>query len=141
MERTLDPRVQVMVVPPSDPAAAGHEELQGVGSGEDRPAMAELAARPWLAQDAPVRGSALTTLGLRVYAGHPELAMLNVPTALVEGAVLLLKQLGSYVLAGGVIEDGEIMQMGEGLPRLLGFLEVPSEPPGHEPLLRVVPLS
>ena len=54
---------------------------------------------------------------------------------------MLLKQLGSYVLAGGVIEDGEIMQMGEGLPRLVGFLEVPSEPPGHEPLLRVVPLS
>jgi hypothetical protein len=140
-QRTLDPRVQVLVVPPSDPHAAGHDELQGIGSGRERPPMHALAARAWLAQDAPARGSALTTIGLRVFAGHPELAMLNVPTVLVEGAVDLLKQLGTYVLGGGVLGDGELMQMGEGLPRLVGFLEVPSEPAGDEPLIRVVPLS
>jgi hypothetical protein len=137
-ERPLDPRVQVLVTPPSDPGAPGHAELQGIGSGEERPHMADLAARPWLAQDAPVRGCALTTLGLGIYAGHPELVMLNVPTALAEAGVLLLKQLGSYVLAGGVLADGEIMQMGEGLPRLVGFLAAAPEP---EPLLRVVLLA
>ena len=46
----LDPRVQVVVLPPSDPAAAGHDELQGIGSGDDRPEMAELADRPWITQ-------------------------------------------------------------------------------------------
>ena len=138
---TLDPRVQVLVVPPSDPRAAGHDELQGVGSGAHRPPMDALAARAWLTQDAPVSGCALTTIGLRVFAGHPELAMLNVPTVLVEAAVELLKRLGTYVLAGGALGDGELMQMDEGLPRLVGFLEVPSEPAGDEPLIRVVPLS
>jgi hypothetical protein len=141
MERPLDPRVQVLVVPPSDPRAAGHAELQGIGTGEDRPPMAELAARPWLAQDAAVRGCALTTLGLRVYAGHPELTLLNFPTALAEAGVRLLKELGSYVLAGGVLVDGELMQMGEGLPRLVGFLEVPADAEGGESMLRVVLLA
>ena len=32
----------MVVLPPSDPAAAGHDELQGIGSGDDRPEMAEL---------------------------------------------------------------------------------------------------
>ena len=39
----LDPRVEVVVTPPSDPAAAGHEELQGVGSGDDRAPLGVLA--------------------------------------------------------------------------------------------------
>jgi len=129
------------VTPPSDPGSAGHEELQGIGSGEDRPPMAELAARPWLAQDASSRGCTLTTLGLGVYAGHPELELLNVPTVLADAGVRLLKELGSYVLAGGSLGDGEIMQMGEGLPRLVGFLAAPSGPDGHEPPLRVVLLA
>ena len=98
----LDPRVQVVVLPPSEPEAAGHAELQGIGSGDDRPGMAELAERPWLTQGSPVRGAQLETLGLSLYAGHPELTLVNLPTAFIESGVRLLKELGTYVLAGGV---------------------------------------
>jgi hypothetical protein len=117
----LDPRVQVLVRPPSDPEAGGHGELQGIGSGEDRPPMGDLAARPWLTQGPPVRGAELETLGLSVYAGHPELSLVNLPTAFIEGGVRLLKELGTYVLAGGVLEDGDVMQMRADLPFLIGI--------------------
>ena len=59
------------MLPPNEPSAAGHDELQGIGSGEDRPPMADLAGRPWLTQGAPIRGAELETLGLTMYAGHP----------------------------------------------------------------------
>lgn len=117
----LDPRVQVMVLPPSDPSAAGHAELQGVGSGDDRPGMDVLAGRPWLTQGDAVRGAELETLGLTLYAGHPELSLVNLPTALIEGGVRLLKELGTYVLTGGVLEDGDIMQLRQDLPYLVGI--------------------
>ncbi len=131
--------MQVVVTPPSDPAAAGHEELQGVGTGDDRPPMAELAARPWLTQDAPLRGAQLETLGLAVYAGHPELSMVNLPTAFIEGGVRLLKELGTYVLAGGVLADGDIMQMRHDLPQIVGVVAVSAEEGGAP--LRVVLLA
>jgi hypothetical protein len=139
----LDPRVQVVVLPPSDPAAAGHDELQGVGSGDDRPEMAELADRAWLTQGAPVRGAELETLGLSVYAGHPELTLVNVPTAFIEGGVRLLKELGTYVLAGGVLEDGDIMQLRADLPYLVGIAAPPAAEEGDAavPTLRVVMLA
>jgi hypothetical protein len=121
----LDPRVQVVVVPPSDPAAAGHAELQGIGSGDDRPPMAELAGRAWLTQGEALRGAQLETLGLTLYAGHPELTLVNLPTALIEGGVRLLKELGTYVLAGGVLEDGDIMQMRHDLPWIVGVVAAP----------------
>ena len=126
------------MLPPSDPAAAGHAELQGVGSGEDRPPMEELARRAWLAQDAPARGAELQTLGLSVYAGHPELSLVNLPTMLIEAGVRLLKELGTYVLAGGVLEDGDIMQMRADLPCLVGIWAPPGEAGGT---LRVVLLA
>lgn len=142
-EGPLDPRVQVVVLPPSDPAAAGHDELQGVGSGDDRPEMAELADRAWLTQGAPVRGAELETLGLSVYAGHPELTLVNVPTAFIEGGVRLLKELGTYVLAGGVLEDGDIMQLRADLPYLVGIAAPPAAGEGDAgvPTLRVVMLA
>jgi hypothetical protein len=142
-EGPLDPRVQVVVLPPSDPAAAGHDELQGVGSGDDRPEMAELADRAWLTQGAPVRGAELETLGLSVYAGHPELTLVNVPTAFIEGGVRLLKELGTYVLAGGVLEDGDIMQLRADLPYLVGIAAPPAaeEDDAAVPTLRVVMLA
>ena len=87
--------------PPSDPDAAGHAELQGIGSGDDRPPMDELADRGWLTQGAAVRGAELETLGLSIYAGHPELSLVNLPTAFIESGVRLLKELGTYVLSGG----------------------------------------
>jgi hypothetical protein len=138
----LDPRVQVVVLPPSDPAAAGHDELQGIGSGDDRPEMAELAGRPWLTQGPPVRGAQLETLGLSVYAGHPELTLVNVPTAFIENGVRLLKELGTYVLAGGVLEDGDIMQLRADLPYLVGITAAPAgDGDDGVPALRVVMLA
>ncbi len=134
----LDPRVQVMVLPPSDPSAAGHAELQGVGSGDDRPAMDVLAERPWLTQGDAVRGAELETLGLTLYAGHPELSLVNLPTAFIESGVRLLKELGTYVLTGGVLEDGDIMQLRHDLPYLVGIRAHEGE--GEAPL-RVVLLA
>jgi hypothetical protein len=134
----LDPRVQVMVLPPSDPSAAGHAELQGVGSGDDRPAMDVLAERPWLTQGDAVRGAELETLGLTLYAGHPELSLVNLPTAFIESGVRLLKELGTYVLTGGVLEDGDIMQLRHDLPYLVGIRAREGE--GEAPL-RVVLLA
>lgn len=128
----------MVVTPPSDPAAAGHDELQGVGSGEDRPPMDELAGRAWLTQDGPVRGAELETLGLTLYAGHPELALVNLPTAFIEGGVRLLKELGTYVLAGGVLEDGDVMQMRHDLPQLVGVVAAPGS---EGQILRVVLLA
>jgi hypothetical protein len=131
--------VQVVVIAPSDPAAAGHGELQGIGSGDDRPPMGDLAQRPWLTQSDAIRGAQLETLGLSVYAGHPELSLVNLPTAFIEAGVRLLKELGTYVLAGGVLEDGDIMQMRHDLPQIVGVVAAPGAD-GAE-LLRVVLLA
>jgi hypothetical protein len=138
---TLDPRVQVLMRPPTDPAAAGHEELQGIGSGEARPPMAELAEHPWLTQGEAIRGCELETLGLSVYAGHPELQLLNVPTSLAESGIRILRELGTYVLAGGLLEDGDIMQMRADLPYLVGFHLVEGGTTDSDPILRVVLLA
>ena len=139
----LDPRVQVVVLPPNEPEAAGHQELQGIGSGDDRPDMAELAERPWLTQGPPVRGAQLETLGLSVYAGHPELTLVNLPTAFIESGVRLLKELGTYVLAGGVLEEGDILQQRADLPYLVGVTAAPApgDGGGELPALRVVMLA
>ena len=137
----LDPRVQVVVLPPSDPEAAGHAELQGVGSGDDRPGMPDLAARAWLTQGAAQRGTQLETLGLSIYAGHPELTLVNLPTAFIDSGVRLLKELGTYVLAGGVLEVGDIMQLRADLPYLIGIAAAPEDEGGGLPVLRVVMLA
>ena len=136
----LDPRVQVVVLTPNEPTAAGHAELQALGSGEDESPVAELAARPWLTQaDGPVRGSELETLGLAVYAGHRELALVNVPTTFIESGVRLLKELGTYVLAGGSLQDGDILQIRHDLPCIVG-ISAPDDPQEPGPA-RVVLLA
>ena len=139
----LDPRVQVVVLPPNEPEAAGHQELQGIGSGDDRPEMPELAERPWLTQGEAIRGAQLETLGLSLYAGHPELTLVNLPTAFIESGVRLLKELGTYVLAGGVLEEGDIMQLRADLPYLVGIAAAPAagDDEGTLPTLRVVMLA
>jgi len=137
----LDPRVQVAVRPPSDPGAAGHAELQGVGSGDDRPPMRDLAQRPWLTQGAAIRGAELETLGLSIYGGHPELSLVNLPTAFIESGVRLLKELGTYVLAGGVLEPGDIMQMRADLPYLIGAIEPPPDDDAGGGTIRIVLLA
>ncbi|WP_217912714.1 hypothetical protein [Miltoncostaea marina] len=129
------------MLPPNEPEAAGHDELQGIGSGEDRPPMDELALRPWLQQGEPARGAELETLGLTLYAGHPELSLVNLPTAFIESGVRVLKELGTYVLAGGVLEDGDIMQMRQDLPYLVGIHAVPPAGDDDLPVMRVVMLA
>ena len=52
----------------------------------------------------------------------------------------LLKELGTYVLAGGVLEEGDILQMRHDLPFLIGVAEVPGEGP-EGTALRVVLLA
>ena len=136
----LDPRIQVLVTTPNEADSAGHGELRAIGEA-DRPPMAELVDREWLRQREPVRGSAIETVGLAVHAGHPELAMVNLPTALVEPGVHLLRKLAAYVLGGGRLDDGELMQLDEGLPSLVGFHEAPSLSGPDELVLRVVMLS
>lgn len=129
------------MLPPNEPSAAGHDELQGIGSGEDRPPMADLAGRPWLTQGAPIRGAELETLGLTMYAGHPELSLVNVPTAFIESGVRLLKELGTYVLSGGVLEPDDIMQLRADLPFLVGVAEAPEAGEDALPVLRIVLLA
>lgn len=124
-----DPRVQVVVTPPSDDSSPGNAELREIGEAVEPPEIEMLSARPWLRQDEGVRGCALQTVGLEIHAGHPELAVANVPTALVESGITLLRRLSAYVLAGGRLDDESFMQLDEGLPSLLAFRPVP---PGSE---------
>jgi hypothetical protein len=113
--------VQIVVAPPSDPGSPGHEELAEVGAGEHPPPAGDFLDRSWLRQERAARGSQLQTIGLSIHAGHPELELRNLPTALTQAGVELLEKLAGYVLAGGRLDDGELMQMDEGLPSLVGF--------------------
>lgn len=116
-----DPRVQIAVIPPSDPDSPAREELSAVGDAEAPPQAEDFLDRSWLAQDGARRGCALRTVGLEIHAGHPELQLRNLPTALAGAGVALLEKLAAYVLSGGRLDDGQLMQMDEGLPSLLGF--------------------
>jgi hypothetical protein len=138
--RIDDPRVQVAVELPSDPTSPGYRELSGIGSGEARPGMDELSSWPWLDQDGHRRGTRLVTVGLRVYAAHPEIELGNLPTMFVEPGVRLMKELAGYVLAGGELAHDDIMQMRDGLPCLVGFRRVPGDTSGDE-IVRVLFLS
>ena len=134
-----DPRVQIAVQTPNEPDAPGHALLQAIGSGDGRPSVAELATSAWFTQQEQIRGSRLATIGLGTYAAHPELELLNVPTMLLEPAVRLMKELAGYVLAGGAVRDGDVMQLRDSLPCLVGFAEA-STPEG-ETVVRVMFLA
>lgn len=138
--RIDDPRVQIAVELPNEPTSPGYRELAGIGSGEDRPGMDEMAHRPWLDQDAHRRGTRLVTVGLRVYAAHPELELANLPTMFLEPGMRLMKELAGYVLAGGELEHDDVMQMRDSLPCLVGFRRVAGETSDDE-IVRVIFLS
>lgn len=121
-----DPRVQVIVTPPSEESSPGNEELRTIGEAVEPPDIEMLAQRPWLRQDGISRGCALQTVGLEIHAAHPELSIANVPTALAESGIALLRRLSAYVLAGGRLDDESFMQLDEGLPSLLAFRAVPA---------------
>jgi hypothetical protein len=139
--RIDDPRIQIAVETPNFPEAPGHAELQAIGSGDGRPPLIELAARGWLDQAEHTRGTRLATVGLRLYAAHPELEMNNVPTMLADGAVRLMKELAGYVMAGGRLEEGDVMQMRDSLPCLVGFVDTSRVDSEDDAVVRVVFLS
>jgi hypothetical protein len=138
--RIDDPRVQIAVELPSEPTAPGYDELSGIGSGEHRPGMDEAASWPWLEQTEHRRGTRLLTVGLRVYAAHPELELNNLPTMFLESGMRLMKELAGYVLAGGALEHDDVMQMRDSLPCLVGFRRIPGKSPDDE-IVRVLFLS
>lgn len=131
-----DPRVQILVATPNEPDAPGRGELVAIGEGEEPPGADQFLGRTWLDQAQWQRGSRLETLGLSIHAGHPEIALANLPTAFVEGGVALMEKLAAYVLAGGRLDDGQLLQLDEGLPSLIGF--APADGGGY---LRVVFIS
>ena len=136
-----DHRVQVVVTPPSEESSPGNAELRAIGEAVEPPDINALAGRPWLRQEDAERGCALQTVGLEVHAAHPELALTNMPTALVESGIALLRRLATYVLAGGRLDDESFMQLDEGLPSLLAFRAVSDEDAPDAGALRVVFLA
>lgn len=138
--RIDDPRVQIAVELPSEPGSPGYDELSGIGSGENRPSMDAISGWPWLDQDAHRRGTRLLTVGLRVYAAHPEIELNNLPTMFLEAGMRLMNELAGYVLAGGQLEQDDVMQMRDSLPCLVGFRRIPGETPDDE-VVRVLLLS
>ena len=139
----LDPRVQVVVLPPNEPGAAGHASSRGSGAARTGP-----RCRCWRAPldhaGAARPGGAAGDPGPVGYAAHPELTLVNLPTAFIESGVRLLKELGTYVLARGVLEEGDIMQLRADLPYLVGIAAPAPRRPrmgGGLPALRVVMLA
>lgn len=94
--------------------------------------MPELAAAAWFTADEHRHGTRLETVGLTLNGGHKELVLYNVPTMLIEPGIRLLKELGTYVLAGGELADGDVMQMRADLPCLIGVHD--PDPTGDDPI-------
>jgi hypothetical protein len=82
------------------------------GKGLDSEAIAQLRRGAWLGGEAWSRGGYFTTSGLRDQAGHPELALLNVPGAFAPMAQQLLNEIGVYVLDSGArLASGEVFAL------------------------------
>jgi hypothetical protein len=116
---STDHRLQILYTPAS--LATDHEvgaELERLGAaaaggGRLGPELlAELRAGTWLGAGEWRRGAYFTTSGLREGAGHPELALLNVPGAFAPMAQQLLNEAGEYVLQSGArLGDGEVLAL------------------------------
>lgn len=147
-------RLKILHTPPAlaGDHAAGMERkrLQEIAAGSrrlDAETIERLRRDTWLGGDAWRRGGYMATSGLRDQAGHPELALLNVPSAFVPMAQQLLHEIGDYILDGGAhLETGEIFALAD--PRLAETVvtfarlapgELPSPELGREVLV-VVPL-
>jgi hypothetical protein len=113
MER---PRLQILHTPAT--LAFDHEagaELERLGAaasggrGLGPELLAEMRRGSWLGGEAWRRGGYFTTSGLHEQAGHPELALLNVPGAFAPMAQQLLNEIGTYVLdTGSQLRTGEV---------------------------------
>jgi len=148
------PRLQILHTPAilAEDHEAGIERerwraASGGGKGLDAEAIAELRRGAWLGGKAWSRGGYFTTSGLRQQAGHPELALVNVPGAFAPMAQQLLNEIGEYVLDSGMrLGSGEVFALTH--PRfaemvvtfaLLSPGEL-SSPEFDEEILLVVPL-
>jgi hypothetical protein len=118
--------VTIGVTPPElAPDTPAHALNQQLASRATRPAPAELAVLPWLAQDRAYRaGYHLLTHGLRKHAGHPELELCNVPGALLAAAQRVLKDLADDVLQERSFAHGEVMMLSATPLAVVGFLRV-----------------
>jgi hypothetical protein len=67
--------------------------------------------------------------------------MPRTPKVFVEPAIALLKELAAYALAGGRLEEGDVMQMRDSLPCLVGFVDTSREVGVDDAVVRIVFLS
>lgn len=110
------PRLRILHTPATlaiDHEAGAERELlvaaASGGGGLGPELLVELRRGSWLGAEAWRRGGYLTTSGLRDQAGHPELALLNVPGAFAPMAQQLLSEIGTYVLdTGSQLQAGEV---------------------------------
>lgn len=110
------PRLQILHTPA--PLAIDHEagaECERLGAatsggrGLGPELLVEMRRGSWLGAEAWRRGAYFTTSGLYEQAGHPELALLNVPGAFAPMAHQLLHEIGTYVLeTGSQLRTGEV---------------------------------
>jgi hypothetical protein len=113
------PRLQILHTPATlafDHEAGAERERLGAASSGGRglgpELLAEMRRGSWLGGKAWRRGGYFTTQGLREQAGHPELALLNVPGAFAPMAQQLLNEIGTYVLDSGArLGSGEVFAL------------------------------
>lgn len=113
------PRLQILHTPATlasdHEAGAEIERLRAAsagGKGFGSELLAELRSGSWLGGEAWRRGGYFTTSGLLEAAGHPELALLNVPGAFAPMAQQLLSEVGEYLLKTGArLGCGEVLAL------------------------------
>jgi hypothetical protein len=131
------PRLQILHTPATlafeHEAGAERERLLSAsagGKGFGPELLAELRSGVWLGGEAWRRGGYLTTSGLREAAGHPELALLNVPGAFAPMAQQLLNEVGEYVLESGArLGSGEVLALTHPFAEM--FITFEHLPPGE----------
>ena len=75
----------------------GDQQRRDPGGLLDDDALEGLATTGWLRQDVQARGAYLSTNGLRTRLEHPELVMLNVPSAAVGWAAMVFGGMAFYL--------------------------------------------
>ena len=102
------PTLAAGTLPAAELELLSEQQRSGVEGVFDDDAVAGLAESGWLRQDVHVRGTYLSTSGLRRRLDHPELLMLNVPSALVAWAVMTFEGMAIYLDRDGArFEPGE----------------------------------
>ncbi|MGI8461631.1 MAG: hypothetical protein ACR2OC_08375 [Solirubrobacterales bacterium] len=157
-ERLAPDWLRIQVTPPTLAAGSqqaaelellGEQQRRGIEGVFDSEALDGLAASGWLRQDVQARGSYLSTSGLRATHDHPELVMLNVPSAAVGWAASVFEAMACYLDRGDAcFESGEtFIDLSPAGAGAFTFAELSSEAAASigfdelaEELLLVVPL-